>query len=184
VLFDKKSHYSINELTKFNGKLKVVKAFYLHVQDLRILHYLQKIKAPAPQIMRRFILACMEKKVTEKDLLWSYHIRDCPQNGTLPQKTFLAITKQHLTQNSQLTDVRDYQTLAESYLGFDGDFVRYVDLCNDLHSWRVLCNNYKEFPLRQIYPPYRHPHTEYYPQPPQGDWPLHLETVGCHSSFD
>ena len=144
------------------------------LQSLNLLHYLQKITVKDPQIMRRFVLACMESNITEKDLLWMYHMQDYPQNGTLPMDPFIAITKQHLKENTQLTIDQDYKSLAKSYLGFGGDFVRYVDLCNDLHGWRVLNHDYKEFPLRQIYPPYRHPLHEHYPRPPQGDW--HLDT--------
>ncbi|OQV15214.1 hypothetical protein BV898_10598 [Hypsibius exemplaris] len=140
--------------------------------DQRILRYLQELRVANPQIMRRFILACMENNVTEKDLIWMYHMRDIPQNGTLPEEVFVAITKQHLRENSQITHDREYSLLARSYFGFGAELVRYVDMCNDLHSWRVLCNDYKEFPLRQIYPPYRYPQKEHYPRPPQGDWHL------------
>lgn len=120
--------------------------------------------------MRRFILACMEKNVNEKDLLWLYHMKDFPQNGTLPQKTFIEITKQQLTGNAQLTIHEDYEILADSYRGFGGDHIRYVTMCNHLYEWRVKFNHYKEFPLKQIYPPYRFPLNAEYPRPEQGEW--------------
>ena len=96
-------------------------------------------------------------------------MKDIPLNGTLPKNMFVQITKQQLRDNAELTVDKDYDLLAESYLGFGGDHVRYVDLCNHLHDCRILLNGSEEYPIKQLYPPYHNPLSDTYPRPPQGN---------------
>ncbi|XP_055341204.1 LOW QUALITY PROTEIN: uncharacterized protein LOC129590169 [Paramacrobiotus metropolitanus] len=150
--------------------------------DHEVLFFMQALKVPDPQTMRRFIAACMEKNVNEKDLIWLYHMRDLSQTGTLPKKVFIEITKQQLSGNSQLTRHEDYDLLATSYRAFGSDYVRYVQICNHLHAWRIKFSNYKEFPQKQLYPPYRYPLKEMFPlqRPSQGTWQVDARRRASH----